>query len=280
MVILADEGDIGSMDWWAAAILGLPVVIGPQLILLGRLSGVSRINFPRIHRWALVGVLFGGLALLVLALRNFAAVEVRTSNLEILVLTAVGGVWQIGAVLLFPWFGLSVRDDAMERRNSAAFVASLGALVAAQLVFIGGNIGEGPSYWENVFSVTLAAGGLLTLWLLLQFGADVSRSIAEDRDLASGVRLGAFLLACGLILGRAVAGNWHSEAATIHDFFHDGWPAAALCLLALPLEHLLRPSKQRPFHSWPVCGALPAFLYLGVAVFWLYRLGPWEGFVQ
>ena len=38
-----------------------------------------------------------------------------------------------------------------------------------------------------------------------------------DRDLAAGVRLGAFLAACGLVLGRGVAGDWYSAAETVAD---------------------------------------------------------------
>jgi hypothetical protein len=56
---------------------------------------------------------------------------------------------------------------------------------------------------------------------------------AEERDLASGLRLCGLLVANGLILGRAVAGNWHSEAATIHDLIHDGWAASLLSAAAL-----------------------------------------------
>jgi hypothetical protein len=39
--------------------------------------------------------------------------------------------------MLFPWLGLSLRDDAMERRNTAALVALLGARLAVQLTFAG-----------------------------------------------------------------------------------------------------------------------------------------------
>jgi hypothetical protein len=180
--------------------------------------------------------------------------------------------------MLFPWLGLSLRDDAMERRNPAALVALLGALIAVQLTYIGGNIGEGPSYWNNVFCAALGTGGLLCLWLMLEVGGGVSASIAVDRDVASGIRLCGFLVASGLILGRAVAGDWHSESATLHDFAHDGWPAMVLCLLALVMERLLRPSRRRPFPSWRVSGLLPAWLYLALAAVWCYHLGPWEGF--
>ncbi len=280
MAILASAGDSESMGLPEAIFFGLMVVVMPQLAALNYCCSASKTHLRRFHRWALLGALFGGLALLVLVLHRYGAREVRADYGAILLLTAGGGILQIGAIVLFPWLGLSLRDDAMERHNTAALVALLGALVAVQLAYAGGNIGEGPSYWNNVFSAGLATGGLLCLWLVLQAGANVAASIAEDRDLASGVRFGGFMVASGLILGRAVAGDWHSESATVHDFVHDGWPAAALCVLALALERGLRPSRRRPFPSWPACGLLPALLYLAFAGAWLCHLGPWEGFVK
>jgi hypothetical protein len=101
--------------------------------------------------------------------------------------------------------------------------------------------------------------------------------IAEERDLASGLRLCGFFLAIGLVLGRAVAGDWHSPAATIQDFGHDGWPAAIVCAVALPIERFARPNRRRPFPPWPSYGLLPALLYLALAGGWLWHLGAWEG---
>ncbi len=50
-------------------------------------------------------------------------------------------------------------------------------------------------------------------------GGKVSVSIVEERDLASGIRTGGLFIAVGLVLGRAVAGDWVSESATLRDFF-------------------------------------------------------------
>jgi hypothetical protein len=94
------------------------------------------------------------------------------------------------------------------------------------------------------------------------------------------MRLGGLLLCWALILGRAVTGNWHSAAATIHDFVRDGWPALLLCLVALPVELLLQPSRQRPFPAWPACGLVPVQCYVAGTVLWLWHLGRWEGMPQ
>lgn len=178
---------------------------------------------------------------------------------------------------LFSWLGLSVGDDVVERRNSAALAALCGGMLGVALTYAGGNLGEGPSYWNNIFSAGLGTLGLFILWLLLETIGNVSVSIAEERDLASGIRLGGFLVAVGLILGRAVAGNWHSESATVRDFIHDGWPAAALCLLACVAEWFARPTRKRPAPAWFKSGLLPAAIYVGFSTAWLCHLGRWEG---
>lgn len=181
------------------------------------------------------------------------------------------------AIKLFAWFGLSYRDDVAERGNIAALAALCGALLAVVVIYIGGSAGEGPSYLNNAFSAGLGTVGLFALWILLELSGRLSQSIAEERDPASGLRLGGFLLATGLVLGRAAAGNWHSMSSATRDFMHDGWPGILLCALAFLVELAARPSRQRPFPSWPVCGLLPAVVYLAMAGAWLWHLGAWEG---
>src|SRR6266704_821275 len=70
-----------------------------------------------------------------------------------------------------------------------ALTALCGAVPAVALTYIGGSLGEGPSYWNNVFSASLGTVGLLGVWLLLELGAKVSVSIAEEHDFASGLRM-------------------------------------------------------------------------------------------
>jgi uncharacterized membrane protein YjfL (UPF0719 family) len=217
------------------------------------------------------------LALVSVSLHQWGAAEIRANPGEVLFLTLVGAVWLMFAIHLFSWLGLSFRDDVVERRNVAALVALCGATTAVAMVYAGGSIGEGPSYWDNFFSAGLGTIGWFILWILLEIGAKVSVSIVEERDLASGLRVGGFLVAIGLVLGRAVAGDWVSEAATLRDFAHDGWPAAALCAIALPIEKLARPNRQRPFPPCISFGLLPAFCYLMLASVWLWFLGAWEG---
>jgi len=228
-------------------------------------------------RWVFGVCLAVCLGIVAVGLDLWGAVEIRASPCTVLVLTLIGAFWLVVAINLFSWLGLSFRDDVVERRNVAALVALCGAVMAVSLLYAGGNLGEGPSYLENFFSAGLGTAGWFVLWILLELGTKISISIAEERDLASGLRLGGYLLATGLLLGRAVAGNWESEVATIRDFFHDGWPATALCAIALPIETFARPSRRRPFPPWKSFGLLPAVVYLGLASAWLWHLGAWEG---
>jgi hypothetical protein len=219
-------------------------------------------------------------ALIATALWLWGAKEVRGNASEVSFLTFIGIVWLLFGYLLFPWFGLSPRDDVFERKNAAATTALSCAMLSIAITFAAGNLGEGPSYWENIFCAALATGGLFGLWLIMELGSHESISIAEERDLATGLRFGGLLFAWGLVLGRAVTGNWHSPAASVHDFIRDGWPAVIICLAALVVELFLRPSRLRPFPSWPVFGLVPALLYLLVAMVWIWHLGRWEGMPQ
>jgi uncharacterized membrane protein YjfL (UPF0719 family) len=228
-------------------------------------------------RWVFILCVAASLMMIASALHLWGAAEIRSDTSEVCFLTFVGAVWLIFSTKLFSWLGLSFHDDVVERRNPAALVALCGALMSVGVIYAGGSLGEGPSYFNNFFSAALGTVGLLLLWILIELGANVSRSITEERDLASGIRICGFLLATGLLLGRAVAGDWHSEAATVRDLIHDGWPAMVLCVFAVVIEGFVRPSRRRPFPPWSSHGLLPALIYLAFAGAWLWHLGAWEG---
>jgi hypothetical protein len=218
-----------------------------------------------------------GLVLIAGALRAWGAAEVRADSSEIFLFTAVGWVWMLLASAAFPWLGLSLREDAVERKNPAAMAALSGAVLAVAICFAGGHLGEGETWWTNCFSFLLSTAGLLFLWLILECLARPSVAIAEERDLASGVRLAGFLLASSLILSRAVAGDWHSTASTVQDFLRDGWPAALVGVVAVKTEISFRPRFDRPSSRLLTGGIIPAGGYIILAALWLIHAGPWEG---
>ena len=210
----------------------------------------------------------------------WTAKEIRHGQPYTWLVLAMGGAWLVVCSVLFRWLGLSVREDACERRNPAAALAVSGALVGPMFVYCGAITGEGPSFWNNVFSALLGGAAWFALWLTLETVTKVSRSITEDRDLAAGTRLGAFLAAEGMVLGRALAGNWHSAEATTRDFLRDGWPAIGLLVLAVILERMLRPTAANPFPAWPTRGVPAAMLYVAAAMVLVLKLGWWEGVPQ
>lgn len=236
-------------------------------------SSVQKPFFKR----AMLACYLLSVALIAGALWKWGAVEIRGQGGEVFFLTLVGVVWVVVLLQVFSWFGLCINDDIFERQNPAAFIALAGATFAVAIIYAGGSLGEGPSYWNNIFSAGIGTVGLFFLWFWLELVGRVSVSIAEERDLAAGIRFGTFMLAVGLILARAVAGNWHSESTTIQDFTKDGWPAAALCALAIVVERILRPSRTRPFPGWLNCGLLPGLAYLLCGCLWVFHLGRWEG---
>jgi hypothetical protein len=242
-----------------------------------RFARARLVTINRKLRWGFYACWIVSLASIAITLRLWGAAAVRAETDEIVFLTLAGVAWLLAASSLFPWFGLSLRDDVVERGNVAALAGLCGALVAIGLIYAGGGLGEGPAYSNNFFSAGLGTVALFVLWFLLEWGAKVSRSIVEDRDLASGIRLAAFLFAVGLVFGRAEAGDWHSAEATFRDFTRDGWPALVLGAVALVIEWRARPSRRRPFPNRVSHGALPACLYLTLAGGWVWHLGAWEG---
>jgi hypothetical protein len=228
-------------------------------------------------RWIFRFNVAASLVLVAVALHKWGAAEIRANGGEVLFLTLAGAVLILIATKIFPWLGVSVRDDVFDQRNEAALAAVCGAEMAVAIIYTGGSVGEGPSYLENFFCTILGTGSLAVLWLLLEVGGKISRSITEDRDLASGIRACGFLVAAGLLFARALAGDWESASATMEDFVRDGWPAIPLCASAVVIEKFARPSRIRPFPTWPEFGLMPALLYLGLVAVWLFHLGPWQG---
>jgi hypothetical protein len=206
-------------------------------------------------------------------LKTAASHDVRNDPRYLLLYMLLGAAWVGLALWLIPLLGVSPRDDVLERGNRAASYAIAGALIALTLCFAGGNVGDGPGWWVVVFSAALATAALVALWLALDAVAGVADVITVERDAAAGVRAAGFLIATAAVLGRAVAGDWVSAAATLRDFVMYGWPVLALFGAAALLERGARPTPSRPVPAVGLYGALPAALYLAAAALYLYRLG-------
>lgn len=216
---------------------------------------------------------FAAGATIISALKTLAAHDVRDAPIYLLLYSVLGAAWVAVGMMLVPLLGVSVRDDALERANPAAALATAGATYALTLCYIGGNIGDGPGWWVVVFASGLATLALMLMWLLLEMTSGVSEAITVDRDRASGLRLAGFLVACGAIFGRGSAGTWVSAELTVVDFAWIALPAVPLLVLAIVAERSLRPSPANPRPSLLMSGAVPAVLYVGAAAALVSRLG-------
>jgi hypothetical protein len=213
-------------------------------------------------------------AMLFTVLRTRASHDVRDDPRYLLFYMALGAAWVgFGAVLL-PLVGLSARDDVVDRGNRAAAPAISGALAGVTLAFAGGNVGDGPGWWVVVFAAGLASVTLVLAGLLLDGLGRASSLVTVERDAAAGLRLGAFFAACGLVLGRAAAGDWVSAGAAVRDFLAVGWPVAPFTLAAAFVDRTARPTPERPQAPVVSWGVVPSLAYVGGALSWILALGP------
>ena len=205
-------------------------------------------------------------------LRTLSSFDVRDSSLYTFFYMVLGLAWIGLTVRASAFMGISARDDVIERSNGAASVAIAGAMLGVTFAFAGGNVGDGPGWWVVVFAAALATGVLYLLWWGLDTLAHVGDAITIDRDDATALRLAGFLVAAGIVLGHAVAGDWVSTFETVRDFALGGWPALLLFGFALLVERSFGVSPQRPRPPMLAYGFFPAMAYViaaASAVLWL-----------
>ena len=206
-------------------------------------------------------------------LKTLSAHDVRDDFRYLGLYFLMGCAWVAVAMSLVPLGGISKRDDVYERGNRSAARVVAGAMVAFTLCFAGGNIGDGPGWWVVVISAAIATAGLFGAWLLVEAFTNASDTVTIDRDRAAGLRIAGFLIACGLILGRAVAGDWVSVEDTIGDFANYASPVLVLVAMAVVVERAARPTRDRPAPAVVPFGIVPALAYLAIAVAQVARLG-------
>jgi uncharacterized membrane protein YjfL (UPF0719 family) len=228
------------------------------------------------HRWPLLLVPVICAGALFAVLRTFSSFDVKQDPVYQVFYMAMGAAWVGLAAFLLPYAGLSARDDVIERANLGASQAIGGALLGLTLCFAGANIGDGPGWWVVFFSAFLATAVFFLFWIVLDKNTVLADTLTIDRDRAAGLRVAGLFAAVGLILGRAVAGNWKSALETGVDFVKNGWPVAVLGLAAIGLEKLLRPSPQRPEPPLLIYGLFPFVFYLGIAACFLFWAGWWN----
>ncbi len=264
-----------SDDEQMVVVLSVVLALATWILWYRRLAGV-RMRGPGAGARKLVGLAPPTALLVIYAILQLgSAQDVRDSPPYLFQYTALGAAWLGVAMVTLGALGLSARADVAERGNSAAAVALFGALSGLALCFGGGNVGDGPGWWVVLFCAGLATAAWIALWAIVARGSAILDSVGVDRDLAAGIRLAAYCLASGLILCRAVAGDWQSAGATLRDLASRGWPAVPLAALVAALERPLGPTPRSPRGSTLLQGVLPGAAYVLAALVWVFSLGDW-----
>jgi uncharacterized membrane protein YjfL (UPF0719 family) len=240
-------------------------------------AACARLGSKLVNRWPLYVYPLDCAAILYAVLRLYASADVRNDPAYLLFYWVMGAAW-VGFLARYamPFFGLSPRDDVIERKNPAAAHAIGGALLGLTFCFAGGNVGDGPGWWVVVFSAALSTAAFFLLWALLDRFTRLADAVTVERDPASGIRLAGYFIGSGLILGRAVAGNWVSMNATVVDFGKLAWPVLLLWLAAALLERTFRPTRESPLPSPVTHGLAPLGAYVALAILFVAQAGRWS----
>ena len=261
-----------SGDEVFVSLISAVLVIAIWLGTLVRILRFSGQGLPRASSTALVFALPVCLAIVFWILRNLASHDVREDGRYIAMYGFMGAAWiGMAPALFLP--GISLRDDFLERRNNSAAIVLLGYMLASTFCFAGGNIGDGPGWWVVVFCAVLANITLMLLWLGVNWLAPVSDRVTIDRDPAIATRVAGFFIGSGLILGRAVAGDWLSAKATLHDFGAKAWPVLILFVLFTAAERRATPRFTRDEQAVFARGIFPALIYILIAAVVVLRQG-------
>ncbi len=202
------------------------------------LSGVWPPERVKVARYILGFLPLAVFVMFLYTLNYLASFDVVGAFIYKTMYVLLGFTWlYLGIVLMSLWLDISWLDDVLHLNNKAALWPVIGGVLALALIYSGANIGDGPGWWCVVFAGGLGTGAWFLLALIVSKIAGASEHITVERDLPCGIRFGGFLLASGIILARASAGDWTSFGMTVVEFF-DGWPALLLTVLAVIVEML------------------------------------------
>lgn len=224
----------------------------------------------RTRRVAASGVLVA-LALLLAVLVTLASFDVRGSPTYLFFYMALGAAW-LGVFRVAP-YGVSLRDDVLERDNLAAAIAWAGLCVGIVGCFAGANVGDGPGFFCVLEAAFFASAGFfVTAWIVHQV-ASLPDHVTIDRDVAAGVRLASFFVATGVLWGRGAAGDFVSVERTFSEMIH-AWPVALVVGKVIVLERHVRPTPSRPAGDLVLHGLAPAAADLLLVLLGLVLAGP------
>jgi len=247
-------GGVGALYWYR------PILLSPIVERVAR------------ERLALIATPPIALALIFAVIVTAGSYDVRGDPRYLLLYTVLGAVWIFVASQIMHGFNISFRDDALERRNPAAVIVVVCAMLAHAAIYAGANIGDGPGWWCVVAAALIGSAAWFLMWALVAACCSASEEIAVERDVPSAIRFGGYMLAMGLICARGSAGDWTSLEQTFIEF-QAAWPVLPLTLAVIVLELVLR---RRPRNARPQVTAsiYLACAYLAVAVIAVQQSEP------
>jgi len=240
------------------------------------LATVTRIGPTNGGRATLWWMPPAGLLFNLIMLKLIAASDVRDDGAYLFMYSVMGAAWTgVLMRLCLPVLGLSVRDDVIERGNSAAAVMIWCVGTGLSLAFLGANAGEGPGWSVVVGSALLSTLLFFLAWAGMQIVGRTEEEVTVNRSMATAVRAGGLLIAVGLVLGRSVAGDWVSSDDLVQDCGATAWPVLFLIIADWAMSLLTR---TRPGDAEPsvLLGVFAAIVNVGLAGAYVIYLGPWS----
>jgi hypothetical protein len=242
----------------------------PQMLTLALAAGLlfivykstflsrGSLRFDQKIPWAIFLTYVACIVALYFVVSRWSAEDVRGDSETVLFYFAACGI-DLGMMQeVFRWCGVSLRDDAIERRNPAAAIVGVGQIVAVTFCIAGSNVGNGPGPEVVAFCLVLSSGALVGLWLLLDRVGGVNDTLTIERDVTAGFRIAAWCVATGAVMGASVAGDWTSYSETTWDFAKYGWPVLALLAAEALIERhfaLRRVKRSSAIASATLAGA-------------------------
>lgn len=262
-----------SPDELIALFIAGGIALQSWLQFLVQVIAIRPYRYQPIMRLPLYGCVVLSGAVLFYVLSEWSSHDVRDSQSYTFFYLVLGAGWLGLGRYFLSYLNLCLRDDLLERNNAASGWACGGALLGITLCFAGGNVGDGPGWWVVVYCAMLATGAAALAWIILDAVTGASDNISIERDTAAGMRIGGFWIAAGVILGRAVAGNWVSFDDSNKDFLRLGWPLFILLGIATSVELPLRPGGTFEKTSVMLKGGVPAAAYILGAIIYVISLG-------
>jgi hypothetical protein len=197
--------------------------------------------------------------------------DVREQGSYIVLFLMLGVAGFVPTLRALAWLGVSAVDDAIERDNVAAGFAVAGTLIASAVCYTFANLGEGSTIWTTIGPAALGFLSCNGLWALHQAISGAPEAIAIERDVSAGMRFAGMAIGSSAIVGRSLAGDYVSAAATWYDWARQGWPAVLLVLVAGMVQRVL-PNRRRG----QLGGLVIPILYLAFGAADVVWLGPWS----